>query len=97
MRTTANTLATVLALASSLAFAQPAPTAPTRPTYDPFSPLVYDALGATPKIQLRKAPAAPKAVAEKKAPAEAVPSPSAPQPATVTRAPVTTPTAETTH
>jgi hypothetical protein len=67
MRTPVATLATALLLASASAFAQPAQPAPVR-TEGPFSPLVYERLGATPSIQLRKAPAAP---AEAKAPAEA--------------------------
>jgi hypothetical protein len=67
MRTPVATLATALLLASASAFAQQAQPAPVR-TEGPFSPLVYERLGATPSIQLRKAPAVP---AQAKAPAEA--------------------------
>ena len=67
MRTPVATLATALLLASASAFAQQAQPAPVR-TEGPFSPLVYERLGATPSIQLRKAPAVP---AEAKTPAEA--------------------------
>jgi len=69
MRTTFATLATTLLLAGTSVLAQPAPTAPVR-TESATSPFVYEALGATPRIELRKAPstsAAAKASADAKA------------------------------
>lgn len=64
---TLATLATALLLASASAFAQPAQPAPVR-TEGPFSPLVYERLGATPSIQLHRAPAVP---VQAKAPVDA--------------------------
>lgn len=54
MNRTLTALAAALLLAASGVYAQP-PAAPARPVASPFSPLVYDALGATPKIELRRA------------------------------------------
>jgi hypothetical protein len=74
MKRTLTTLTAVLLLASAGAFAQ-APAAPFRPAQSPFSPFVYDALGATPKIQLHKARTAqnaPKAQAARNDSAPAV-------------------------
>jgi hypothetical protein len=75
MRTPITTLATVTAalLYAGSALAQPATAAPVR-TESAFSPFVYEALGATPSIQLRKvttAPAATKAAVEPTPPAAA--------------------------
>lgn len=67
MKRTITAVAAALMLAASGVYAQ-APAAPAKPEVSPFSPLVYDALGATPKVQLRrKAAPAPKAEELRKA------------------------------
>ena len=51
MRTSLTTVAAVLMLAGTSAFAQQAPSSPVR-TEGPFSPFTYERLGATPSIRL---------------------------------------------
>lgn len=67
---------------------------PATPEASPFSPLVYDALGATPKIQLRKAQkvdAAPAAQKVEAARSNAATNPRTPAPHAAA------PAADTTH
>jgi len=63
MRIPFATLATALMLAASGVYAQQAPTAPVR-TESATSPFTYEALGATPSIQLRRASPAPAAATD---------------------------------
>ena len=66
MKRTLTALTAVLLLAGTSAFAQ-APAAPVKMEASPFSPFVYEALGATPKIQPHMARAARAAPAPKAA------------------------------
>ncbi len=52
-------LAAALSLAAAAASAQPSAVAQEKREASPFSPFVYEALGATPKIELRRAGKAP--------------------------------------
>lgn len=54
MKRTLTALTAALLFAASGVAAE-TPAAPAKPVASPFSPLVYEALGATPKIGLRKA------------------------------------------
>jgi hypothetical protein len=60
MKRVLTTTAMALMLAASGVYGQT--TAANERNLSPWSPLVYEWIGATPKIELRKAPAAPAAV-----------------------------------
>lgn len=57
MKRTLLTVSTMLLLAATSASAQ-TPAAPVRTEASPFSPFVYEVLGATPSLRLRRGPAA---------------------------------------
>jgi hypothetical protein len=98
MRTSLTTLAAVLMLTATSAFAQQAPNSPVR-TEGPFSPFTYERLGATPSIRLpwsavpaeAKAPVKDSAAAAegKKSKATAAKANSAPAQATAPATPTT--------
>lgn len=84
-------LAAAALLAAAHANAQPAAAAPVQTEASPFSPFVYEALGATPRVQLRLPTAARAAPKAAERPTERRPDSAAKDPAAATIRQVATP------